>query len=231
MSNIIHGGDLRDILVANYNMRQATWQEQILINNEKGQIINNSGALKYDDIKQLTETVKQIQDFSSVGSLYRKIKGAGMSVSMPINKTLIDFHDVSDMGDAEISMDAANRHSEQNNYDQKLVPLPIIHKDFTVPFRQEEFSYKLTDGSRRAAFKVMETRDRMLMNGAPNIIVNGTPLYGLTNHPNTIKETGIIDLANPSNATSVYQAFVEFVKRMFLDAKVDMPNSIQVFGC
>lgn len=230
MSKLIsYGSSLHNQLIANHTQREKTWGN-IVSTNDKGVVTNALGALKYDDYKELTDEVVEVRKFESVGNFYRTLTGSpGMSRSMNIGKTLIDYKDMNSFGDATTSMDASNREAEQNNYDQRVVPLPIFHKDFLIPWRQEGFSYKQSDGVSESMFRVMETRDKVLINGAANINVNGTELYGYTNHPATIKEAGILDLADPANATDAYNVFVTLTKRLFTDAKVAAPNSVAVF--
>ena len=77
----------------------------------------------------------------------------------------------------------------------------------------------------------METRDKVMIFGDSSIKVNGEELYGYATHPSTIKETGIPDFANPTNATDAYNFVVDRTKQLFLDSKVGAPNSLQVFRC
>ena len=225
----VFGTSLHNQLIANHSQRKATWGE-LVTTNAKGVVTNAIGALQYDDYKELTEDVVKVREYEFVGNFYRTLTSApGMSRTMPIGKTLIDYKDMNGFGEAETSMDAANRETEQNNYDQRIVPLPIFHKDFVIPWRQEGFSYKQSDGVSESMFRVMETRDKVLMLGDASISVNGTELFGYTNHPATIKELGILDLADPTNATEAYNVFVTLTKRLYIDAKVSAPNSIAVF--
>ena len=141
MNKLIANGVLRNQIVANHAGRQAFWNKN-LITNDKGIVTNAQGALKYDEYKELTDDVIKTREFPQVGAFYRSFIGAGLSRPMDIGKTVIDYKDMNAFGDATVSMDAANRENEQNNYDQRLVPLPIFHKDFVIPWRQTGFSYK-----------------------------------------------------------------------------------------
>lgn len=214
--------------IANPNMHSELYKQHCMKNNtwagmyqtnDKGIVTNAQGALKYDDIKMLTEDVVKAREYEFVGGFYRSFSGGGLIKNVPIGKTLVDYKGMNSFGDAHVSMDAANRTTNQTNYDQKLVPLPIFHMDWTIPWRQEGFSYKQADGQAEASFRVMETRDKVLLLGDSSISVNGVPLYGFTNHPATLTET-ISDWAVASNATKIYEEAVQLNKKMFLDAKV-----------
>lgn len=214
-------------LYANHCMRNKTWSE-MAITNSKGLTVNAQGALKYDDIKEITDDIVKAREYEFVGNFYRSFQSAGLIKNVPIGKTLVDYKDMNSFGDAHTSMDAANREMEQTNYDQKLVPLPIFHKDWTIPWRQEGFSYKQADGSQEAAFRVMETRDKVLLLGDTSISVNGVPLYGYTNHPATLTET-ISDWALTANAVKIYEEAVQLNRKMFLDAKVANTRAVGMF--
>ena len=225
--SIIANPSMHGSLFANHCMKDQTWAA-LAKTNSKGIITNAQGALKYDDIKLLTDDIVKAREYEFVGSFYRSFQSAGLIKSVPIGKTLVDYKDMSSMGDAHVSMDAANRQQEQLNYDQKLVPLPIFHKDWTVPWRQEGFSYKQTDGSQESSFRVMETRDRVLLLGDSSISVNGVPLYGYTNHPATLTET-ISDWANVANIKQVRKDAIDMNKKMFLEAKVSNTRAVGMF--
>jgi len=229
MSNLIAQGDLRNQIVANHSQKDAFWNKH-LINNSEGQVVNAQGALHYDDYKELTDDVVKVREFPQVGAFYRSFMGAGLSRPMAIGKTLIDYKDMNAFGEATTSMDAANRETEQNNYDQVLVPLPIFHKDFVIPWREEGFSYKESDGVMESQFRVMETRDKVLLLGESSIKVNGQELYGYTNHPATIqKPAGISDWADPTNATKVYEEAVSLFSDLFQTGKVGGANSVMMW--
>lgn len=218
---------LHGSLYANHCMRDKTWSA-LAKTNSKGLTVNAQGALKYDDIKELTDDIVKAREYDFVGNFYRSFQNSALIKNVPIGKTLVDYKDMNSFGDAHTSMDAANREMEQTNYDQKLVPLPIFHKDWTIPWRQEGFSYKQSDGSQEASFRVMETRDKVLLLGDSSISVNGQQLYGYTNHPATLTET-ISDWALTATAPTIYEEAVELNRKMFLDAKVSNSRTVGMF--
>ena len=219
--------DLHSELYKQHCMKTNTWAG-LAKTNEKGIVTNAQGSLKYDDIKELTDDVVKAREYEFVGNFYRSFTSVGLTKGVPIGKTLVDYKDMSSFGDAHVSMDAANRTAEQTNYDQKLVPLPIFHKDWMIPWRQEGFSYKQADGNMESAFRVMETRDKVLILGDSSISVNGVPLYGYTNHPATLTET-ISDWALTANAGKIYEEAVQLNRKMFLDAKVANTRAVGMF--
>ena len=226
---IEHSGSLRNQLNANFSQKESFWNNNLQTNAD-GLVVNAQGALKYDDYKELTDDVIKVREFPQVGAFYRSFTAAGLTRSMDIGKTVIDYKDMNSFGDATVSMDASNRESEQNNYDQRLVPLPIFHKDFSIPWRQTGFSYKESDGVMESQFRVMETRDKVLLLGDSSIKVNGDEMYGYTNHPGTIqKPAGISDWAVAANATKVYEELVALLSDLFVTGKVGGPNTVMLW--
>lgn len=227
MNRMIASKNYRNQLVANHHNKKANWAK--IANVNKNQMVHNAvSGLQYDDFKELTDDVVKIREFETVGNFYRSFVGAGLTRSMDIGKTVIDYQNANDFGDATVSMDMANRETEQNNYNQVLVPLPIFHKDFTIPWRQTGFSYKESDGVMLSQFKVMETRDKVLLLGDSSIKVNGSELFGYTNHPATIQDPGgISDWSLQASATLIYDEMVGLISDLFEGAKVGSANSVQ----
>ena len=223
---------LRSQIVANSSkkQKQTAWNG-IIIDNKDGLVTNAAGALHYDDYTELTSDIVAVRQFDFVGNFYRTLtSGPGMSRTVPLGKTLIDYQDMNEFGAAEVSMDMANRQNEQTNYDRVVVPLPIYHKDYTIPWRQSGFSYKESDGVTEMGIQTMRTRDKTLMLGDSSIVVAGNELYGYTNHPATIKlPGGISDWGNKANSAVVYDEMVELISQLFLDANVGAPNSVEAF--
>lgn len=229
MGVIVYGEQLHRQLLANASSESRIWQNTILKDGKNGGLVTNAiGGLKYDDYKELTDEVIKVREWDFVGNLYRTMSVNKRAVS--IFKTQIDYKTMNDFGAAEVSMNASNRQNEQTNYGQNVMPLPLIHKDFVIPWRESGFSYKEADGRDEAFFRVMETRDLVLLNGASNITLNGEQLWGYTNHPATIKKAGgISDWALAANKGSVYDEYVSLVSDLSIGGKTLAPNSLAVF--
>ena len=137
--------------------------------------------------------------------------------------------------DAKTSMNGSGRTGNQTNYKYSWVPQPIYHTDFSIPFRQNGFSYKNSDGVAESVTQVALERDKTLVLGNSDIVVdvNGTEavLYGLTNHPNTLPMAGgISDWALPANNDKIYKEMITLTKAMFTQRKAaQIPNSVIAF--
>lgn len=210
--------------------RANMWQKH-LIDNESGMVVNALGALHYDDHKRMLDDVVAARKY--LPTAYRALTAVpGVAASVSLYETLIGYQNMNEFN-AVVSMNGSNRESNQSDYEYSWVPQPIYHCDFTVPWRQQGFSYKQSDGATEATMQVELLRDQILINGSSDIVVavNGTnaPLYGLTNHPNTL--TGSIsDWTNSANFNSVVPETIGIVNDLYTNREAaQVPNSVIMF--
>lgn len=113
------------------------------------------------------------------------------SVARPMNigKFLHYFRQVSDSSSANISLDGRSEsRADQPVYSYVGTPLPIVDSTFSFGWRQvlaaqtEGESLDL-DASANANRKVAEKLEDIVLNGDSQIVVGGSQLYGLRNHP------------------------------------------------
>ncbi len=164
---------------------------QTLINN--GMDINSlrtNSTLLYDEWKQFDEAVIQeallrlsgVQDLMSRNLVYRFPNGLG--------KTVLANQNADEGEDADVSMDAVTKGKrERPNYEIEYLPLPIIHKDFSISIRDLEAS---RNGSQpidttlatRATRKVSEKIESFLFQGSGSYTFGGGTIYGYVDAPN-----------------------------------------------
>lgn len=123
-----------------------------------------------------------------------------VSVARPINigKMLHFFQQVSDSGEANISLDGRSKaRNDQQEYSYVGTPIPIVDSQFGYGWRQmaaaqtEGVSLD-TAGRLNATRKVAEKLEDIVINGDSNIVVGGSQLYGLSNHPKrNTRSTGV----------------------------------------
>lgn len=100
----------------------------------------------------------------------------------------------SEMTGATINMTGRGRaERDLPELKQFGVPIPVTFKEFTIGKRMLLASRRMGDGidltaAAGATRVVGETVENMFMNGA-GVVLNGTPLYGVLNHPNRITDT------------------------------------------
>lgn len=213
--------------------RASLWNS-LLKDNEKGVVVNaDGGALHYEDHKKMLDDVVAARKymptvFDTLSSI------AGVVVPVSLNQTLVGMMNKNEF-DAKTSMNGSGRTNNQSNYKYSWVPQPIYHTDFSIPFRQNGFSYKNSDGVSESVSAVALERDSTLVLGNSDIVVdvNGTEaeLYGLTNHPDTLAmPSGISDWADSANNDKIYKETITLVKEMFTKRKAaQIPNSIIMF--
>ena len=231
MNHLLASPQKRAEIVMNHAQRVNTWNG-LLIDNESGQIVNNtSGSLHYDDHKRMLDDVVKARKYAP--TVYSALIGQpGISVGVSLSDTILGYSNMNEFG-AQTSMNASDRQSNQSNYRYSWVPQPIHHTDFQIPWRQDSFQYKQSDGVEESTMQVALERDRVLMQGDSSIVVdiNGAPaqLYGLTNHPNTSIGAGAIsDWALAVNNDNIVNETIAQMAIMFTDLRVQMPNSVLV---
>lgn len=114
---------------------------------------------------------------------------ASVSKPMPLGKLIHHFQQVSDSGSVNISMDGRSKaRADQPEYSYVGTPLPIVDSTFSFGWRQvlsaQTEGVSLDDGARmNSNRKVAEKLEDIVLNGDSQIVVAGSQLYGLRNHP------------------------------------------------
>ena len=201
---------------------------KIVIENADGAIINADGTVHYDDYKDLTADVVAARRFNNVG--IQDLIDAGLTTSSSISKTLVQYQDKNTFT-AGVSMNGSNREENQSNYGINWIPQPIYTADFVIPWREEGFSYKESDGVEESVYVVNELQDTVLFNGADlGVQVSGAaaPLYGYTNHPATIAAS-ISDWSLPATIDAITPEAVGLIGQMFTGGKVMDPDSVVMY--
>lgn len=121
--------------------------------------------------------------------LVADLRAAGLVRPVPnaLGKTIFQYEKMTDMNPAGISLDGISRtEDDRQEFSIAGVPLPIIHKDFTLNLRTLSASRDRgepldTMQVQTAGRKIAETLEYITINGGPTY--GGMPIYGLLNHP------------------------------------------------
>lgn len=131
--------------------------------------VNAGGAtLRRDEWKFLDQAVTEplryrlggVEDLVSNGLVY--------NLGNAFGTTVLEWHDVSDAMEAEISMDGVTRsRNDRPVYQHNYLPIPIIHSDYQINARELATSRNMgnaldTTMAERASRRVVETLERML---------------------------------------------------------------------
>lgn len=114
---------------------------------------------------------------------------AAVSRTMPLGKLIHHFQQISDSSGVNISMDGRSKaKNDQPEYSYVGTPLPIVDSTFGFGWRQvlaaQTEGVSLDEGARmNSNRKVAEKLEDIVLNGDSQIVVAGSQLYGLRNHP------------------------------------------------
>lgn len=168
--------------------RRAFNARQDQIANQFGQtIIGNASPLPKDVWGEWDREGIAIQ--RDVLSVFNDL-AASVSTPMPIGKLVHHFQTISDSGSVNKSLDGRSKaRTDQPLIQYHGTPLPILDSTFSYGWRQVEAArsegFNLDPAARaNAMFKVAEELELQTLNGDSTIVVNGSQLFGLRNHPN-----------------------------------------------
>jgi hypothetical protein len=156
--------------------------------------INNNATLRRDEWKQLDDAILMAsrQRLGGVEDLITS--NLTFNLGNAMGTTMLEWHDVDDNGEAEITMDGITRaKNSQPNFQHNFLPIPIIHYDYEINARLLEASRNLgnpldTIGAERAARRVMEKLENMLFTNTTYSFGekdsrNQNAIYSYVNHP------------------------------------------------
>lgn len=138
-------------------------------------------------------------------AIVQNMRDAGLVYSLPggMGTSVLLSQSQSDIGNATISMNGIRTSdNDRPHFEQTLLPIPIIHKDFQLDLRQimasrrGEAALDLTNAE-LAARRVAEEAENLML-GNRTATYGGGTVYGLKNFPNRI--TGSLTYA-PGHAS------------------------------
>jgi uncharacterized linocin/CFP29 family protein len=158
-------------------------------------IQHNAGAtLRRDEWTQLDEALQMVARYRLGG--VQDIIGRGLTYNLgnAMGTTVLEWHDVSDAMEADLTMDGVTRSiGDRPTFQHNYLPIPIIHVDYEINARVLEASRRLgnpldTTAAERAARKVLEKLENMLFTDTSYSYGekdsrNLNTIYSLVNHP------------------------------------------------
>lgn len=179
-AGLLNVNRLRPYIDANGDVRVA-------VGNGRSMRTNAPAMLQYDEWKDIDRKVTEIATDRLVGIADLMSKGLVHTLGS-IGLTVSLWENSSDMTPAQVSMSGVARSAKDAvQFESQQVPVPIIHKDFTVNVRRLEASRMFGEGvdtiqASIAARKVSEASEDMLFAGHATK-VDGSTIYGYTTHP------------------------------------------------
>ena len=148
----------------------------------------NSGTLRRDEWRQLDEAVLGIAENRLNGVQDLIDRGLTFDLGNAMGTTVLEYHDVGDALEAELSMDAVTRgEGGRQEFNSVYLPIPIIHVDYEINQRVLESSRRLgnpldTLNAERASRKLSEKLENMLFADESYKFGNGT-IHSYLNFP------------------------------------------------
>lgn len=188
---------------------------------DRTEIVANATTLERDEWETLTDRMVEVYQRELNGIQHLREANLTRSVSLATRVDL--WQEMTEMTEADISMDGENRSEEDRlTYQTEGVPIPIIHKDFRIPQRVLETSRRMnndlrTDEVAAATRVVSEMAEAVLFQGwSPNVPTERGEtfqLYGYTNHPDRNQIVG----SNWDTADNIRDDFVAMLDEMDKD--------------
>lgn len=180
------------------------------------ELIGNAGTLRHEDFLTIRERIQETRRHSLIG--ISDLMAAGLSFPVDISNQIIGFEKVNVFNPAAQEMNPNKFDDEGTEFTEEFTPLPITHKSFSIPWRQQGFDYKRSIGLTESTRMVAERLEDTLFNGNSSVSVtyNGVqnPIYGYTNHP--LRGTGqISDWTNIANRDNIVPEVIEQVSDMW----------------
>lgn len=159
----------------------------LAINGEVNPTVN--ATLRKDEWKHLDEAVIRVAQDRLVVVADLNARGLTYSIPNGMGTTVLEYEDMSDVSDAEMTMDGAARtKSDRPEFDLNYLPLPIVHADFQYSARVLAASRTRgapldTTTAELKSRKISEKLEDLVCNGTGTYTFGGGTIYGFTNHP------------------------------------------------
>lgn len=162
---------------------------RLLENNFNVNALRTNDTLRKDEWKQYDQALIEVA--TQRMPLVQELISRGLTYNIPdgLGTTILQWEDVSDMNDAEVSMAGVTAgENDAVEFDIHSMPLPIIHKGFNINIRKLHASRTTgqaldTTQATIAGRKVAETTEAMVIEG--HAIKLGTAaIYGIDTAPN-----------------------------------------------
>lgn len=163
--------------------------QQLLSSGFNVNALRTNDTLRKDEWKLYDTAVVQIAKARLIGVADLMSRGLTMKLNNALGVTRIEWETDTDMTPAAVSMSGIQRAQDDRiEFSLTGIPVPIIHKDFTLNIRHLEASRKTgqaldTTMAQKAGRVVSEKIEDILWNGYAGLGSNNT-IYGYTNAAN-----------------------------------------------
>lgn len=189
--------DINDLRLYQGDNRTGTYKTVFNAQGEPTQVqVSNANAtLRKDEWIELDKAV--VKAAKPRLNLVGDLRSSGLSMTIPggMGKTVLQTQNQSDINGASISMNGNDDNQDDRPvYDLTNLPLPIIHKDFTIDARQLSASRQGgspldTSMAALASRQVADTAEKLAIGVLASYTYGGGSVYGLVNFPDRLTKS------------------------------------------
>jgi uncharacterized linocin/CFP29 family protein len=169
--------------------------QRLLAANMDPMALRTNGTLRYDEWKLYDKVVVDVA--STRLNVTQELLARGLSYPIPnaLGVMQIQWETINDLEPASMTMSGLTEApNDELNYALNFMPIPIIHKEFTLNLRQLTAARNHgnpldTTQAELATRKVAQMIEQIIFTGA-TIASNSGNIYGLMTHPN--RQTGSV---------------------------------------
>lgn len=193
----------------------------------------NNGTLRRDEWRQLDEAILPIAESRLTGINDLISAGLVYNLGNAMGTTVLEYHDISNALEAEMSMDGITRgKNDRPEFGTKYLPIPIIHADYEINARTLEASRRLgnpldTTMAERATRKVAEKLEAMLFTNTTYAFGAGT-IYSYVNHPDRNQVTLTAGWDESAMTGKLIVDNVRSMKQALIDAHMYGPYTLYI---
>ena len=189
----------------------------------KTNALRSCATLRKDEWKQYDQAVVKAAQQRLVGVADLYSRNLVYRIGNGLGKTVLEYEDMSDREDAQVSMDAVTRGRRDGvEFDINYLPLPIIHADFFVNARVLAASRTTGDPldvtmAEQAARKVAEKAESILFTGLSTFTFGSGSIYGYMDFP--FRNTVTLGTSWPSDTAANILTDVLNAKQASINAR------------
>lgn len=206
---------------------------EIAVEFKANNVVNNA-VLQRDEWIEIDRVVQKIARERLVGAADLLSRGLTYNLTNPMGKTVLEYQDMNDPGEANIDMDAATQYkNDRPVFETKYLPIPIIHSDFTIAQRVLEASRTYGDPidttmAEACTRRVAEKLEDMIFGSTSALTYGGGTIRGYVanSDKNTVTLSQNWDASGKTGAEIL--ADVISMKQGMIDAKHYGPYAMYI---
>ena len=158
--------------------------------NGKATPVTNASTLRKDEWKQYDTAVLEAARLRLSGIADLNSRGLSYNIPNGMGTTVLEYEDIGDITEANLNMDGVTRgEKDRPQFNINYLPLPIIHKDFSINARVLAASRTTgrpldTTMAALAGKVVAEKAETILFQGASAYTFGGGTIRGYQDFPN-----------------------------------------------